>query len=70
MHVVDTGLDVAHPEFSGRVGESLGGPVAPALDLAVCNSVRGDVAYAVAAGNDGADACDGSPNLLLYARDR
>jgi len=46
---------------------SLGGGVSPALDLAVCNSIRAGVSYAVAAGNDGADACDGSPSRIVQA---
>jgi len=140
-YVIDTGLDVTHPEFAGRVGEgfsargdgihddvghgthvagtiggttfgvakqvvlhpvrvlvngsgsdsdviagvdwvtdhvkrngwpavanmSLGGGVSPALDLAVCNSIRAGVSYAVAAGNDSADACDSSPSRVVQA---
>jgi subtilisin family serine protease len=46
---------------------SLGGGVSPALDLAVCNSIRAGVAYAVAAGNDDADACDESPSRIVQA---
>jgi len=46
---------------------SLGGGTSPALDLAVCNSIRASVTYAVAAGNDGADACDSSPSRVLQA---
>ena len=140
-YVIDTGLDVTHPDFTGRVGEgfsasgdgfrddvghgthvagtiggttfgvarqvvlhpvrvlvngsgadsdviagvdwvtehakrnawpavanmSLGGGVSPALDLAVCGSIRSGVSYAVAAGNDSADACDSSPSRIVQA---
>jgi subtilisin family serine protease len=140
-YVIDTGLDVGHVEFAGRVGEgfsatgdglrddvghgthvagtiggatfgvatrvllhpvrvlvqgsgsdsdviagvdwvtehaqrngwpavanmSLGGGVSPALDLAVCNSIRAGVTYAVAAGNDSRDACDESPARIVQA---
>ena len=40
---------------------SLGGPSSPALDTAVLNSVASGVFYAVAAGNEGANACNVSP---------
>jgi uncharacterized protein (TIGR03437 family) len=40
---------------------SLGGPVFPALDEAVANSVRAGVSYVVAAGNSADDACGHSP---------
>ena len=43
---------------------SLGGAVSPALDRAVTRSVADGVAYSVAAGNDGADACGSSPARL------
>jgi subtilisin family serine protease len=46
---------------------SLGGGVSPALDLAVCNSIRAGVSYAVAAGNDNADACGESPARIVQA---
>ncbi len=46
---------------------SLGGGVSPALDLAVCNSMRAGVVYAVAAGNDDADACNFSPARIVQA---
>ena len=40
---------------------SLGGGVSAALDRAVKRSIADGVSYAVAAGNDGADACASSP---------
>jgi subtilisin family serine protease len=40
---------------------SLGGGVSAALDRAVKRSIADGVTYAVAAGNDGADACGSSP---------
>lgn len=46
---------------------SLGGGASSALDTAVRNSVSDGVSYAVAAGNDGADACAGSPARVAEA---
>jgi subtilisin family serine protease len=46
---------------------SLGGGVSPALDLAVCNSIAAGVSYAVAAGNDDAEACGFSPARIAQA---
>ena len=46
---------------------SLGGGTSPALDLAVCNSIHAGVTYAVAAGNESADACDSSPARVVQA---
>src|SRR6185437_15557028 len=40
---------------------SLGGPADAALDAAVDASIASGVTYAVAAGNDGVDACNDSP---------
>jgi aqualysin 1 len=40
---------------------SLGGPVSKAVDDAVKRSANNGITYAVAAGNDGADACNHSP---------
>jgi subtilisin family serine protease len=48
----------------GVVNMSLGGARSRALDEAVINSVKAGFFYAVAAGNEGADACDGSPSRL------
>ncbi len=46
---------------------SLGGSAAPALDLAVCRSIEGGVTYAVAAGNESANACGSSPARVLQS---
>jgi subtilisin family serine protease len=46
---------------------SLGGSASPAMDLAVCRSIEGGVAYAVAAGNDSRDACGFSPARIVQA---
>jgi subtilisin family serine protease len=46
---------------------SLGGGTSPALDRAVCDSINAGVTYAVAAGNDDANACAFSPARVLQA---
>ena len=46
---------------------SLGGGDSSALDTAVKNSIASGIAYAVAAGNDSANACSGSPNKVPEA---
>lgn len=46
---------------------SLGGGDSPALDVAVQNLIASGVAIAVAAGNDSANACSGSPNKVPEA---
>ena len=46
---------------------SLGGGQSAALDTAVRNSIADGVSYAVAAGNDTADACAGSPSGVSEA---
>ncbi|MCZ6697245.1 MAG: S8 family serine peptidase [Acidobacteria bacterium] len=46
---------------------SLGGSISPALDLAVCRSIETGVTYAVASGNENADACDFSPSRIVQA---
>jgi len=46
---------------------SLGGSASPALDLAVCRSIEGGVSYAVAAGNESANACGSSPARVLQS---
>ena len=141
VYVIDTGIDVRHTEFSGRIGEgfsaigdgflddvghgthvagtiggtgfgvarqvilhpvrvlrngsgtdsdviagvewvtghvqehgwpavanmSLGGSVSPALDVAICRSIERGVTFAVASGNENADACDSSPARIAQA---
>jgi subtilisin family serine protease len=46
---------------------SLGGGVSATLDAAVRRSVTDGVVWTVAAGNDGADACSGSPSRVRSA---
>jgi subtilisin family serine protease len=46
---------------------SLGGSTSPALDLAVCASIQAGVTFAVAAGNENADACNSSPARVAQA---
>lgn len=46
---------------------SLGGGVSSALDTAVTNSINDGVTYAIAAGNDGLDACNTSPARVASA---
>ena len=46
---------------------SLGGGASSALDTAVNNSINAGVTYAVAAGNDNADACNYSPARVAAA---
>jgi subtilisin family serine protease len=46
---------------------SLGGGASSALDSALNNSINSGVTYAVAAGNDNADACGGSPSRVPAA---
>ncbi len=46
---------------------SLGGGVSSALDTAVNNSIADGVTYAVAAGNESANACNGSPSRVANA---
>jgi subtilisin family serine protease len=46
---------------------SLGGGGAPALDRALCRSIAAGVVYAVAAGNESANACAGSPSRVADA---
>jgi subtilisin family serine protease len=51
----------ANPSVPSAANMSLGGGVSAALNTAVKNSVTAGVVYAVAAGNDGGDACLHSP---------
>ncbi|MPZ70641.1 MAG: S8 family serine peptidase [Actinobacteria bacterium] len=46
---------------------SLGGGASSAIDTAVSNSIADGVTYAVAAGNDNANACNGSPSRVASA---
>jgi len=46
---------------------SLGGGISTALDEAVRNSIASGVVYAVAAGNENANACNGSPSRVGQA---
>lgn len=46
---------------------SLGGGISSALDTAVNNSINDGVTYAIAAGNDGLDACNYSPARVANA---
>lgn len=43
---------------------SVGSPPSPSLDTAVANSILDGVTYAVAAGNETANACDASPSRV------
>lgn len=66
---VIAGVDwVAANAVKPAVGNmSLGGGNSAALDLAVKNAIASGVAMVVAAGNDSANACSGSPNKLPEA---
>jgi aqualysin 1 len=57
-------LVTANGPKPGVVNISLGGPASEALDAAVTNSVNAGFFYAVAAGNESTDACNGSPSRL------
>jgi subtilisin family serine protease len=57
-------LVTANGPKPGVVNMSLGGAASQALDTAVTNSVNAGFFYAVAAGNESADACHGSPSRL------
>ena len=63
------GLDwlAANAEYPAVANMSLGGGDSPALDVAVKNLIASGVAVAVAAGNDSANACSGSPNKVPEA---
>ncbi len=60
---VIAGIDwvTAHHQRPAVANVSLGGGRSEALNLAVARSVAAGVTYAVAAGNDAGDACEGSP---------
>lgn len=51
----------ANAKLPAVANMSLGGGASAALDEAVLNSAAAGIFYAVAAGNDGDDACQGSP---------
>jgi subtilisin family serine protease len=51
----------SHHESPAVANMSLGGGASDALDLAVTNAVNSGITFAVAAGNDNADACASSP---------
>jgi subtilisin family serine protease len=57
----------ADPQQRWVANMSLGGSPSPALDQATCNSIEAGVVHAVAAGNDGGDANDGSPSRVQQA---
>jgi aqualysin 1 len=52
------------PNAPAVANMSLGGGVSTTLDNAVARSIGDGVTYAVAAGNDGANACNGSPSRV------
>lgn len=66
---VIAGVDWVTQNASGAAvaNMSLGGGNSDALDTAVRNSINSGVTYAVAAGNDNANACNGSPNRVAEA---
>ena len=66
---VIAGVDYVTGNASGPsvANMSLGGSDSTALDTAVRNSIAAGVTYAVAAGNDNANACSGSPNRVAEA---
>jgi aqualysin 1 len=57
-------LVTANGPKPGVVNMSLGGAASEAVDAAVTNSVNAGFFYAVAAGNESTDACNGSPSRL------
>lgn len=66
---VIAGIDWVTQNASGAAvaNMSLGGGNSTALDQAVRNSISSGVTYVVAAGNDNANACTGSPNRVAEA---
>src|SRR3954447_3808377 len=57
-----------HPAGAPAVANmSLGGSASSAVDTAVSNSIADGVVYAVAAGNENASACNGSPSRVSSA---
>jgi len=57
----------ARPEIVCVGNMSLGGGASPALDAAVCRSIKSGVQWALAAGNDSSDACGSSPARVKQA---
>lgn len=58
---------MANHEKPAVANMSLGGSSSAALDTAVRNAINAGVSFAVAAGNDNANACNGSPNRVAEA---
>jgi subtilisin family serine protease len=54
-------LAVANMSLSGSTGGRPGDCTRPALNVAVCNAIAAGIPFAVAAGNDGHDACYNTP---------
>jgi subtilisin family serine protease len=66
---VIAGIDwvTAHRVTPAVANMSLGGGASPTLDTAVQNSINSGVTYAIAAGNDGLNACNYSPARVAAA---
>ena len=66
---VITGIDwvTANHATPAVANMSLGGGVSTTLDTAVTRSIGSGVTYAVAAGNESANACNGSPSRVAGA---
>lgn len=66
---VIAGIDwvAANAQLPAVANMSLGGGDSAALDQAVQNAIASGVTFAVAAGNDNANACSGSPNKVPEA---
>lgn len=58
---------MANHEKPAVANMSLGGSSSAALDTAVRNAINAGVSFAVAAGNDNTNACNGSPNRVAEA---
>ena len=54
-------LAVVNMSLSGGTGPKAGSCTSPALNVAVCNAIAAGIPFAVAAGNDGHDACYNTP---------
>ena len=66
---VISGVDwvTANKTLPAVANMSLGGGASSALDTAVANSINSGITYAIAAGNENADACTGSPARVASA---